>query len=72
MGMPASVIIFPGRYRGDPDSRHAALAGIGFRWDGVCWRRGRVRLTDEAIDTMDERPWQQRLRRWTLRRPASR
>jgi hypothetical protein len=34
-------------------------------------RRGRVVLTDDAIDQMDERTWAQRLRSWTRRRPLS-
>jgi hypothetical protein len=72
MDAEAHILIFPIRHRGDPDPRRTALAGIGFRWDGVYWRRGRIRLSDEAIDAMDECLWQQRLRRWTTRRPQRR
>jgi hypothetical protein len=64
-----NVIPFPLSYRGDPDPRRQALAQIGFRWTGGAWRRGRVVLTDEAIDQMDARTWAQGLRRWTRRRP---
>jgi hypothetical protein len=64
-----NVIPFPHPYRGDPDPRRAALAQIGFGWTGSAWRRGRVVLTDDAIDAMDERTWAPCLRRWTRRRP---
>jgi hypothetical protein len=73
MDEPATNIIpFPRPYRGDPDPRREALAGIGFRWTGGAWRRGRVVLTDDAIDQMDARTWVSSLRRWTRRRPQQR
>ena len=69
MGDQATNIIpFPQHHRGDPDSRQAALASIGFQWRQGTWRCGRVVLTDEAIDQMDARTWTQRLTRWTRRR----
>jgi hypothetical protein len=67
-----NVIPFPFPHRGDPEARRAALAQIGFRWVAHAWRRGRMVLTDDAIDQMDERTWAQGLRRWTRRRPQRR
>ena len=67
-----AVLIFPRAHRGDPDPHRYALAAIGFQWHGDVWRRGRVMLGDEMIDGMDERTWQQRLRRWTRQRPQRR
>jgi hypothetical protein len=70
MGEPATNIIpFPRPHRGDPEQRREALAQIGFRWTAEAWRRGRVVLTDDAIDQMDARTWAHSLRRWTRRRP---
>ena len=66
------VIMFPHPHRGDPPPRQYALALIGFCWREHAWRRGRVVLSDDAIDTLDERAWQQCLRRWTARRPQRR
>ena len=62
-----NVLPFPVRHRGEPEPRRLVLASIGFQWRQGAWRRGRVVLTDEVIDEMDERTWQQRLRRWTRR-----
>jgi hypothetical protein len=67
-----NIIPFPHPHRGDPHPRREALAQIGFRWMGGAWRRGRVVLTDDAIDQMDARTWAQRLRSWTRRRPQHR
>ena len=64
-----NIIPFPHPHRGDPDPRRAALASIAFRWTGSAWRRGRMVLTDDAIDAVDERTWAHSLRRWTRRRP---
>ncbi len=69
---PTNILLFPRPHRGDPDPRREALAQIGFRWTGVAWRRGRVVLTDDAIDAMDARTWASSLRRWTRRRPQRR
>jgi hypothetical protein len=70
MGDEATNIIpFPRPYRGDPELRREALAQIGFRWASGAWRRGRVVLSDDAIEAMDERTWASSLRRWTRRRP---
>jgi hypothetical protein len=67
-----NIIPFPHPHRGDPNPRRADLAKIGFRWVANAWRRGRVVLTDDGIDQMDERTWAQCLRRWTRRRPQRR
>jgi hypothetical protein len=67
-----NIIPFPHPHRGDPEPRREALAGIGFRWARSVWGRGRVVLTDEAIDAMDEGTWASSLRRWTRRRPQRR
>jgi hypothetical protein len=67
-----NIIPFPYPHRGDPDPRREALAQIGFHWTGSAWRRGRVVLTDDAIDAMDARPWASSLRWWTRRRPQQR
>jgi hypothetical protein len=67
-----SVLIFPRFHRGDPPDRQFCLALLGFKWHQYAWRRGRVALSDDAIDALDERAWQQRLRRWTARRPSPR
>lgn len=64
-----NVIPFPRSHRGDPDPRREALASIGFRWVADAWRRGRVVLTDDAIDAMEAHTWASCLRRWTRRRP---
>jgi hypothetical protein len=66
------VLQFPIRHRGDPDPRRYALASIGFQWRQGAWRRGRVVLRDETIDTLAEKAWQQKLRGWTRRRPQRR
>jgi hypothetical protein len=66
-----NIIPFPQPHRGDPHPRREALAQIGFHWMAGAWRRGRVVLTDDAIDQMDERTWAQRLRSWTRRRSLS-
>jgi len=63
------VLQFPIHHRGDPDPRRYALVTIGFQWHQGAWRRGRVVLRDEIIDTMDEKTWLQKLRGWTTRRP---
>jgi hypothetical protein len=49
------IIPFPQSHRGDPDPRRFALASIGFQYQQGIWRRGRVVLTDDAIDQMDAR-----------------
>jgi hypothetical protein len=67
-----NIIPFPQPHRGDPNPRREALAQIGFRWTADAWRRGRVVLTDDAIDAMDARTWAQCLQRWTRRRPQRR
>jgi hypothetical protein len=67
-----NIIPFPHLHRGDPNPHRAVLAGIGFRWTDGAWQRGRVVLTDDAIDQIDERTWAQRLRSWTRRRPQRR
>jgi hypothetical protein len=67
-----NIIPFPHPHRGDPDPRRDALAQIGFRWTAGAWRRGRVEVTDDAIDAMDERTWASSLRCWTRRRPQRR
>ena len=67
-----NIIPFPRPHRGDPHPRREALASIGFQWRQGAWRRGRVVLTDDAIDQMDERTWALSLRRWTRRRPQRR
>jgi hypothetical protein len=67
--MPSNVILFPRRHRGDPPARQLALARIGFRWHEGLWRRGRVRLSDAQIDSMEATVWTRRLQRWTQRRP---
>jgi hypothetical protein len=64
-----NIIVFPHPHRGDPDPRRFALASIGFQYQQGIWRRGRVVLTDDVIDQMDDRTWAQCLRRWTRRRP---
>jgi hypothetical protein len=69
MGSLQNIIHFPMPHRGDPDQRRFALASIGFRWRHGAWRRGRVVLTDANIDSMDEKIWEQKLRRWARRRP---
>jgi hypothetical protein len=66
-----NVLPFPARHRGDPEPRRMALAAIGFRITQGAWRRGRVVLTDEVIDRMDQQRWAQCLRRWTRRRPRA-
>jgi hypothetical protein len=66
---PTKIIPFPRPHRGDPNPRRFALASIGFQYQQSVWRRGRVALTDDAIDQMDEWTWAQCLRRWTRRRP---
>ncbi len=70
--MADNILPFPVPHRGDPDPRRTALASIGFRWQGNMWRRGRVVLSDAAIDAMEPRAWAQCLRRWTRRRPRAR
>ena len=70
--MDENILPFPVPHRGDPEPRRTALASIGFHWSGDVWRRGRVALSDGDIDAMDERAWQQRLKRWTTRRPKRR
>jgi hypothetical protein len=67
--MGENILPFPVPHRGDPEPRRMALAAIGFHWQGERWRRGRVVLTDADIDAMDERTWQQSLRRWMRQRP---
>jgi hypothetical protein len=69
---PEHLLFFPRPHRGDPDPRRFALAAIGFQWRQGAWRRGRVVVFDEVIDTMAEKIWTQRLRRWTTRRPQRR
>jgi hypothetical protein len=68
----ANVIVFPARHKGDPEPRRFALVTIGFRWRKGAWRRGRVVVTDTAIDAMVAPVWEQALRRWTRRRPRAR
>jgi hypothetical protein len=65
----SNIIPFPQPHRGDPDPRRFALAAIGFQYRQGLWRRGRVILTDDAIDQMEARTWAQCMRRWTRRRP---
>jgi hypothetical protein len=72
MDLQHHVIVFPRWHRGDPDPRRLALVLVGFRWSGEAWRRSRLILSDETIDQMPERTWQQCLRRWTARRPQRR
>ena len=67
-----NIIPFPRRHKGDPEPRRFALAAIGFRWRGGLWRRGRVVLSDAAIDAMAAPVWERCLRRWTRRRPRAR
>jgi hypothetical protein len=67
--MTENILPFPLPHRGDPEPRRMALASIGFHWQAGMWRRGRVVLSDSDIDAMDSRTWEQRLRRWTKRRP---
>jgi hypothetical protein len=70
MGDQATNIIrLPHPHRGDPEPRRDGLAQIGFRWMANAWRRGRVVLTDDAIDQMDKRTWTHCVRRWTRQRP---
>jgi hypothetical protein len=64
-----NIILFPHPHRGDPEPWRFALASIGFQYRQGLWRRGRVALTDEVIDRMDERTWTHCVRRWTRRRP---
>jgi hypothetical protein len=66
------VLHFPVAHRGDPPPRRLALAHLGFRWSQWAWRRGRVALTDEAIDAMSEADWRSRVARWDRRRPTPR
>jgi hypothetical protein len=70
--MDENILPFPVPHRGDPEPRRMALASIGFHWRGDVWRRGRVALSDGDIDAMDERSWQQRVKRWSTRRPKRR
>ena len=65
------VIVFPVRHKGDPEPRRVALVTIGFRWCEGAWRRGRVVLSDAAIDAMAAPVWARCLRRWTRRRPRA-
>ena len=67
-----NIIPFPRRHKGDPEPRRLALAAISFRWRTGAWRRGRVVLSDAAIDGMAAPAWAQALRRWTRRRPRAR
>jgi hypothetical protein len=66
---PDNIIPFPRRHKGDPEPRRVALVTIGFRWCAGAWRRGRVVLSDAAIDAMAAVVWERCLRRWTRRRP---
>jgi hypothetical protein len=65
------VMVFPVRHRGDPEPRRVALVTIGFRWREGVWRRGRVVVSDAAIDAMAAPAWERCLRRWTRRRPRA-
>jgi len=67
--MADNILPFPLSHQGDPDPRRMALASIGFQWRAGMWRRGRVVLSDSALDAMDARTWEQRLKRWMKRRP---
>jgi hypothetical protein len=44
------------RHRGEPNIRQLTLASRGFRWQprAGLWRRGRLVLSDGAIDAMTE------------------
>jgi hypothetical protein len=70
--MADNILPFPVPHRGDPDPRRMALAAIRFHWRAEMWRRGRVALSDAAIDAMETRTWAQCLRRWTRRCPRAR
>jgi hypothetical protein len=55
-GEPMAVLTFPVRHRGDPGARQMALALRGFKWQprAWLWRRGRLALSDAALDGLSE------------------